>query len=103
MPIVSSTLGSPTWTGWKRRSRAASFSMCFWYSLSVVAPTQRSSPRARAGLSILDAALDDRRLADAGLANQDGVVLRAARQDLHHAAHFVVAADHRIELALAGQ
>ncbi len=45
--------------------------------------------------------LDDRGLADARLADQDGVVLGAAREDLDHAAHLVVAADHRVELALA--
>ena len=48
--IVSSTDGSPTKTGWNRRSRAGSFSMCSRNSSSVVAPMQRSSPRARAGL-----------------------------------------------------
>ena len=35
---MSSTVGSPTKTGWKRRSSAASFSMCLRYSSSVVAP-----------------------------------------------------------------
>ena len=44
---------------------------------------------------------DDRRLADAGLADEHGIVLRAAREHLHHAADLLVAADHRIELALA--
>ncbi len=53
--MVSSTDGSPTNTGWKRRSSAASFSMCLRYSSSVVAPTTCSSPRARAGFSMLDA------------------------------------------------
>ena len=53
--MVSSTDGSPTRTGWKRRSRAASFSTCLRYSSSVVAPMQRSSPRASAGLSMLAA------------------------------------------------
>ena len=48
---MSSTLGSPTITGWKRRSSAGSFSMCLRYSSSVVAPTARSSPRASIGLS----------------------------------------------------
>src|ERR1700744_715142 len=43
--------GSPTNTGAKRRSSAASFSMCLRYSSSVVAPMQRSSPRAGIGLS----------------------------------------------------
>ena len=43
--------------------------------------------------------LDDRGLADAGLADQDGVVLGAARQDLDRAPDLLVAADHRVELA----
>ena len=46
---MSSTDGSPTNTGWNRRSSAASFSMCLRYSSSVVAPTARSSPRASIG------------------------------------------------------
>ena len=41
-------------------------------------------------------------LADTGLADQDGVVLRAPLKDLDDAANLVVAADHRIELPLAG-
>ena len=44
---------------------------------------------------------DDGRLADAGLADEDRVVLRAARQHLDDAADLLVAADDRIELALA--
>ena len=44
-------------TGWKRRSRAASFSMCLRYSSEVVAPMACSSPRARAGLSMLPASM----------------------------------------------
>ena len=44
--------------------------------------------------------LDDRGLADARLADQHRVVLRAAREDLDHAADLVVAADDRVELAL---
>src|SRR5437667_242096 len=55
MAIVSSSEGSPTNTGWNRRSSAASFSMCLRYSSSVVAPTTCSSPRASAGLSMLEA------------------------------------------------
>jgi hypothetical protein len=42
---------------------------------------------------------DDRRLADARLADQHRIVLRAPRQHLDDAADFFVAADHRIELA----
>ena len=46
-------------------------------------------------------ALDDRGLADAGLADQHRVVLGAAREHLHHAADLLVAADHRVDLARA--
>ena len=42
--------------------------------------------------------LDDRGLADSRLADQDGVVLRAAGEHLDHAADLLVAADDRIEL-----
>ena len=50
----------------------------------------------------LGEALDDRGLADAGLADQDGVVLGAAGEDLDDAADLVVAPDHRVELAVLG-
>ena len=46
-------------------------------------------------------ALDDGRLADARLADEHGIVLRAAREHLHDAADLLVAADDRIDLALA--
>ena len=174
---VSSTVGSSTKTGWKRRASAASFSTCLRYSSRVVAPTQCSSPRASAGFRRFDAsmapsalpaptrvcissmnrmmppsaavtsgqhglepllelaailragdqrahvegeqllvlealghvavddaqrqALDDRGLADAGLADQHRVVLGAPGQDLDGAADLLVAADHRVELAVA--
>ena len=55
--MVASTLGSSTRIFWKRRSSAASFSMYLRYSSSVVAPTQCSSPRASAGLSMLPASI----------------------------------------------
>ena len=55
--MVSSTVGSFTNTGWKRRARAASFSTCLRYSSRVVAPTQYNSPRANAGLSKFDASI----------------------------------------------
>ena len=45
--------------------------------------------------------LDDGGLADAGLADQHRVVLGAAGQHLNGAADFLVAADHRVELAVA--
>ena len=45
---------------------------------------------------------DDGGLADARLADQHRVVLRATRQHLDDAAHLVVAADDRVELAAAG-
>jgi hypothetical protein len=46
-------------------------------------------------------AFGDGRLADAGLTDQNRVVLGAPRQHLDRAADFFVAADHRVELALA--
>ena len=55
-----------------------------------------------AGDDALGEALGDRGLADAGLADQDGVVLGAAREDLDDAADLVVAADDRVELAVLG-
>ena len=51
----------------------------------------------------LGEALDDRGLADAGLADQHGVVLRAAGEHLDHAPDLVVAADHRVELVVLGR
>ena len=47
-------------------------------------------------------ALRDRRLADAGLADEGGVVLRPARQDLDDALDFLLAADDRVQLARPG-
>jgi len=44
---------------------------------------------------------DNGSLADAGLADQDGVVLGSAGKDLDGAADLLVAADDRIELAVA--
>ena len=55
--IVSSTVGSFTITGWKRRSRAASFSIYLRYSSSVVAPMQCSSPLASMGFKRLPASM----------------------------------------------
>ena len=46
--------------------------------------------------------LDDGSLADAGFADQDGVVLGAAGEDLDGAADLLIAADDRIDLAVAG-
>ena len=44
--------------------------------------------------------LDDRCLPHAGLADQDGIVLRPSRENLHDAPDLVVAPDDRVELAL---
>ena len=55
-----------------------------------------------AGDDALRQAFDDGRLAHAGLADQHRVVLGAPLQHLDGAADFVVAADHRVELALPG-
>src|SRR5262249_43519848 len=46
---------------------------------------------------------DDGRLADAGLADQDRVVLRAAREDLHHALDLGLPADDRVELRFGSE
>ena len=54
-----------------------------------------------AGHDALRQPLDDGGLADAGLANQHRVVLGAAAQDLDDAADLLIAADHRVELAVA--
>ncbi len=54
------------------------------------------------GHDALSEALDDRGLADAGLADQHGVVLGAPRQHLHDAPDLLVATDHRVELSGAG-
>ena len=48
----------------------------------------------------LGEALDDRGLADAGLADEHRVVLGAPREHLDDAPDLLVAADHRVELAL---
>ncbi len=48
-------------------------------------------------------ALRDRRLADAGFADQHRIVFRAAAEHLNDALNFVVAADHRIEFAFLRQ
>ena len=55
------------------------------------------------GHDALGQALDDGRLADAGLADEDGVVLGAARQDLHDAFDLFCTSDDRVELAVAGE
>src|SRR5690606_30533200 len=43
--------------------------------------------------------VDDRGLTDAGLADQHGVVLRAAAEDLDRLLDLVASADHRVEFA----
>src|SRR5205814_2821891 len=48
-------------------------------------------------------ALDHGGLADARLAHQDGVVLRAAREDLHDPLDLRLAPDAGVELAFGGQ
>ena len=51
----------------------------------------------------LGEAFGDRRLADAGLADQHRVVLRAAAEHLDDAPDLLVAPDHRVELARLGR
>ena len=55
-----------------------------------------------AGNDALGEAFDDGGLADTGLADQHGIIFRAAREDLDHAADFFVASDDGIEFAAAG-
>ena len=55
------------------------------------------------GHDLLGQALDDGRLADARLADEDRVVLGAPRQHLHDAFDLFRAADDRVELAVAGE
>src|SRR5690606_37801529 len=50
---------------------------------------------------VLRQSLDDGRLTDTGLADQDRVVLGAARQHLHDALDLLVPADDRVETAVA--
>ncbi len=50
---------------------------------------------------VLGQSLDDRGLADTGLADQDRVVLRPAREDLHDPLDLLLTTDDRVELALA--
>ena len=54
-----------------------------------------------AGNDALREAFHDGGLADAGLADQHGIIFGAARENLHHAANFFIAADDGIELAAA--
>src|SRR5690606_5991211 len=51
----------------------------------------------------LGEALDDGGLADAGLTDQDRVVLGAAREDLHDPLGLLLTADDGVELAVAGR
>ena len=50
---------------------------------------------------LLCQALDDGRIAHAGVAQDERIVLGAARKDFHHALDFLFATDHGIELAVA--
>ena len=55
-----------------------------------------------AGNDCLGETFDNGGLTDARFTDQNGVVLRAAREDLHDALHFSAAANHRVELIFAG-
>ena len=61
------------------------------------------APRHVAAHDALREALGDGGLADAGLADEAGVVLRPAAQDLDRPLDLVVAPDHGVQLARAGQ
>src|ERR1700722_4707494 len=55
------------------------------------------------GYNSLGQAFDDGGFTYPGFSDQDWVIFRASRQNLHHAANFFVATDYRIQLAPAGQ
>ena len=56
-----------------------------------------------AGGDLLGEAFDDGGLAHAGFADEDRIVLRAAAEDLHHAADLLLTADDRVEFAGLGE
>ena len=56
-----------------------------------------------AGADLLGQSLDDGGLADAGLAQQDGIVFGAAAENLDDALDLVLPADDRVDLPLAGK
>src|ERR1700722_3291140 len=55
------------------------------------------------GDNSLSQAFDDSGFTYPGFSDQDRVVFRASRENLHHAANLFVATDHRIELASSSQ
>ena len=54
-----------------------------------------------AGCNLLSQALDDGRLAHAGVAQNERVVLGAARKNFHHTLDFLFATNYRVEFAVA--
>ena len=52
------------------------------------------------GEDLLSQSLDDGRLANPGLADENRVILRPPRQDLNHPFNLCMATDHRIQLPL---
>ena len=50
------------------------------------------------GCDALSKSLDDRGLSDARLTNEDGIVLRATREHLHHPTNLFVTTDDRVDL-----
>ncbi|GAC1422895.1 MAG: hypothetical protein NVSMB62_19000 [Acidobacteriaceae bacterium] len=52
--------------------------------------------------NLLRETFDDRGLADAGFADEDGIVLGAAAEDLYHTVDLCIAADQRIKLLIHG-
>ena len=53
-------------------------------------------------LDLVGQPFHDRGFAHAGIADQHGIVLAATAEDLHHAVHFLLAPDQRIEFAFGG-
>ena len=111
--VCSSSMNRMTWPSCFDRSLSTAFSRSSNsprnLAPAISAPMSSASMRlplqALRHFAVDDAlrqALDDRGLADAGLADQHRVVLGAPLQHLDGAADLVVAADDRIELAAAG-
>src|ERR1044072_4115565 len=87
--------------------------MCLRYSSSVVAPTQRSSPRASIGFSRFAASTAPSaapaptivcRSSMKRISSPSGdLISLAAAEDLDDAADLLIPSDHRIELAFLGE
>ena len=111
--VCSSSMNRTTWPSAAAISPSTAFSRSSnsprYFEPASSEPTSSAHTRRPFSVSgtspdddALGEALDDGRLADAGVADQHRVVLRAAAKHLDDAADLVVAADHGVELAGLG-